>query len=244
LARADERVRGNPNHANRCPPLVKAIPLRQHRVTASHRERSRREPGRRDRVHAQAAAWCRIEAIARRARSGSSCRTNAQPGRCSSLPRTARLPLPWQGSRLAAPLGTTPLGESACAERLLVAVDSADLQAPARSCSGGGRAPEFRPNQDCELVAIGGWSADRGERPGFGDLRDWRRPARQGLHSLSRGHRGPRLCGSAGVGSTGVGVRQPLGLVQSSIDQVEAEIPEAWVGEVEADHLAEPLWVA
>jgi len=30
-------------------------------------------------------------------------------------------------------------------------------------------APEFRPNQDYELVAIGSWSADRGERPGFGD---------------------------------------------------------------------------
>ncbi len=53
-----------------------------------------------------------------------------------------------------------------------------------------------------------------------------------------------RLCRGALAGSTGGGVRQVLGLAYSSIDQVEAEIPEAWVAEVEAHHLAERLWVA
>jgi hypothetical protein len=50
----------------------------------------------RDRVHARAAARRHIEATARRARFGSSCGTNAQSGQCSSLPRPARLPQPWQ----------------------------------------------------------------------------------------------------------------------------------------------------
>ncbi|HYB29420.1 MAG TPA: hypothetical protein VEF89_22605 [Solirubrobacteraceae bacterium] len=34
---------------------------------------------------------------------------------------------------------------------------------------GGGGAPEFLPKHNCELTTIGGLSADRGERPGFGD---------------------------------------------------------------------------
>jgi hypothetical protein len=36
-----------------------------------------------------------MEAVARLARSGSGCETTAQPGRCGSWPRKARLPLSW-----------------------------------------------------------------------------------------------------------------------------------------------------
>ncbi len=53
-----------------------------------------------------------------------------------------------------------------------------------------------------------------------------------------------RLCSSARSASTGVALRQLLSLAQSRVDQVEAEIPEAWISEIQADQLDEPLWVA